>query len=68
MPHNTSAGSNSGFWLLPTTGNWGNTFLFDSPTTLDGFSCGELDIIEYSPAWGNGKFQSALHWWDSATL
>ena len=68
MPHNTSAGSNSGFWLLPTTGNWGNTFLFDSPTTLDGFSCGELDIIEYSPAWGGGKFQSALHWWDSATL
>ena len=68
MPYNTTAGSNSGIWLLPATGSWGTNFFFDNISSLSGFSCGEIDIIEYSPAWLDGEFQSAFHYWESTTL
>ena len=68
FPYGTSAPSNSAFWLLPTTGNWGTNFLVESKSDLSGFSCGEIDIIEYSPAWLNGKFQSAMHWWNNSNF
>ena len=68
FPYNTTAPSNSGIWLLPTTGNWGTSFLVESKSDLSGYSCGEIDIIEYSPAWLNGKFQSAMHWWNNSNF
>ena len=68
FPYNTTAPSNSAFWLLPTTGNWGTSFLVESNSDLRGYSCGEIDIIEYSPAWLNGKFQSAMHWWNNSNF
>lgn len=69
FPYQTQAGSNTAFWLLPQSGSWGKAFLFDQTQgKLSGNSCGEIDIIEYSPAWKNGEFQSAFHHWNSSTL
>ena len=68
LPTNPDAGSNSAVWLLPTSAMWGNAFFATAKTgDLQNNLCGEFDLIEYSPAWGN-EFGNTVHWWDAQKL
>ena len=65
----STAGSISAFWLMPTEGVWGQSFMFKKTGShvLSGWNCGEIDIIEYSPAWsGKPQLQITEHWWDDS--
>lgn len=59
-PKNTTAGVNTAFWLLPSSGSWGTVFIGD----MGDNSVGEVDIIETSPYWTNYNAQTAIHTWD----
>lgn len=64
-----SAGSNSAFWLLPSSGGWGKAFFASQRYGRNaGFSVGEIDTIEYSPAWEPTQFQINTHWWNDLTF
>lgn len=59
-PKNTTAGVNTAFWFLPSSGSWGTAFIGD----MGDNSVGEVDIIETSPYWTNYNAQTAIHTWD----
>lgn len=68
LPGGTTAGCNSAFWLLPASGGWGKTFFATQRYGRNaGFAVGEIDTIEYSPAWEPTQYQINTHWWDSLT-
>mgnify|MGYP000026320182 CR=1 FL=1 len=60
-----TSGANNAFWLLPSFGGWGNTYLY----TYDGsqLACGELDVVERSAYWGYGMWNTTQHIWNSVT-
>ena len=59
-PKNTTAGVNTAFWLLPSSGSWGTAFL----GKMGENSIGEVDVIETSPYWTKNNAQTAIHTWD----
>lgn len=62
-PKNTTAGVNTAFWLLPTSGSWGTAFIGD----MGDYSVGEVDVLETSPYWQDNRSynaQTAIHTWD----
>ena len=65
VPTASNAASTTAFWLMPSTGAWGKEYFFNQRTT--NVNCGEIDIMEFSPAWGEDKFQATEHWWDAMT-
>ncbi len=65
FPTDTIAGSCSAFWLLPGGGDYGKTFFASQRYGVNtGFSVGEIDTIEYSPAWRD-YYEITTHWWNN---
>lgn len=63
-----TAGSNNAFWLMPKGASWGDVCFFKyNEGDREGYACGEIDIVERSAAWGNGKWNNTLHSWSLET-